>query len=152
MIGREDRKENDLFFVCSLIDYIARKTKNKRSIIVNILGKEKISKIYELADVYHSCNIEQVAEDFIVETAIEVGEFDNEKDCNYSIPTHWDMGKVYKRLILGVVTKKNIGVIDALFEVYNSFICNLIDDYNGSFYYENPNFILETYMKGIVED
>lgn len=29
MIGREDKKENDLFFTCSLIDYIARKTNNK---------------------------------------------------------------------------------------------------------------------------
>ena len=28
--AREDRKDNDLFFVCGLIDYIARKTKNKR--------------------------------------------------------------------------------------------------------------------------
>ena len=28
--GREDQKENDLFFTCSLIDYIARKTKNTR--------------------------------------------------------------------------------------------------------------------------
>ena len=43
MIGREDKKENDLFFVCSLIDYIARKTKNKRSDIVNSLGKNRIS-------------------------------------------------------------------------------------------------------------
>lgn len=30
MIGRENQKENDLFFTCSRIDYIARKTKNKR--------------------------------------------------------------------------------------------------------------------------
>lgn len=27
MTGREDGKENDLFFTCSLIEYIARKTK-----------------------------------------------------------------------------------------------------------------------------
>ena len=50
MNGREDPKENDLFFTCSLIDYIARKTKNKRSVVVNALGKELIAKIYELAD------------------------------------------------------------------------------------------------------
>ena len=31
-------KENDLFFLCSLIDYIARKTKNYRSTVVNALG------------------------------------------------------------------------------------------------------------------
>ena len=26
-IGRETQKDNDLFFICSLIDYIARKTR-----------------------------------------------------------------------------------------------------------------------------
>lgn len=29
MIGREDPKENDLFFTCSLIEYIGRKPKTK---------------------------------------------------------------------------------------------------------------------------
>lgn len=33
MIGREPQKENDLFFTCSLIDYIARKTKIKEWIL-----------------------------------------------------------------------------------------------------------------------
>ena len=50
-IGRENPKDNDLFYTCSLIDYIARKTKNVRADIVNQLGKERIVKIYELADV-----------------------------------------------------------------------------------------------------
>ena len=40
-----------LFFVCGLIDYIARKTKNKRADIVNWLGKDRLQKIYDLADV-----------------------------------------------------------------------------------------------------
>ena len=38
MTGREDPKANDLFFTCSLIDYIALKTKNKRSAVVNAVG------------------------------------------------------------------------------------------------------------------
>ncbi len=33
-----------LFFVCGLIDYIARKTKNKRTDIVNWLGKDRLRK------------------------------------------------------------------------------------------------------------
>lgn len=37
--GREARKDNDLFFTCALIDYIARKTKNTRADVVNALGK-----------------------------------------------------------------------------------------------------------------
>lgn len=152
MIGREDKKANDLFFTCSLIDYIARKTKNKRILVVQKLGKDKIEKIYDLADIYHSDNIEQVTEDFINEAGIPEGDFDNVKECKYAIPTHWDIGKVYKRLIIGVSVEKNIGIIEALFEVYDSFICNLIDDYNGSFYYENPQYILDSYLTGKIED
>lgn len=152
MIGREDKKANDLFFLCSLIEYIARKTKNKRIIVVKGLGKEKIEKIYDLADIYHSYNIDLVTEDFIEEAKIPTGNFENVKECSYSIPSHWDIGKVYKRLIMGVAATKEIEVIDALFKVYDSFVSNLIDDYNGSFYYENPQFILETYLSGRVEE
>ena len=152
MIGREDKQANDLFFTCSLIDYISRNTKNKRKLVVQKLGIEKIKKIYDLADIYHSCNIDQVAEDFINEVGITVGTFDNVKECKYSIPTHWDIGKVYKRLIIGVSVAKNMSVIEALLEVYDSFICDLIDDYNGSFYYENPQLILDTYLTGKVTE
>ncbi len=42
--GRESRKDNDLFFTCALIDYIARQTKNKRSDVVNALGKTELQK------------------------------------------------------------------------------------------------------------
>ena len=34
MTGREDQKENDLFFVCSLIEYIGRKTHRRRAEVV----------------------------------------------------------------------------------------------------------------------
>lgn len=59
----EPQKENDLFFVCSLIEYIARKTNNTKKYIVEKLGKEKIQKIYDLAEVYHSENIEKVSDE-----------------------------------------------------------------------------------------
>lgn len=39
-IGRESTKDNDLFFTCSLIDYITRITKNKRKEVVNALNKK----------------------------------------------------------------------------------------------------------------
>ena len=61
------------------------------------------------------------------------------------MPSCWDIGKVYKRLIKMVAEDKKKDVIDALIEVYNSFISPAIDDYNSSFYYENPLFIFECY-------
>ena len=82
--GRESAKDNDLFFTCSLIDYIARKTKNTRADTVNALGKKNLAKIYDLADVYHCDNIERVSDDFIREAGIKMGNFDNEKKRKYN--------------------------------------------------------------------
>ena len=146
-IGREDSKDNDLFYTCGLIDYIARKTENLRSDVVNFLGKERLEKIYDLADVYHCDNIERVSDDFIKEAQIGHGDFDNVGQCRYRIPSHWDIAKVYKRLIKQVSVDENIHVIDALMKVYNSFISPQIDDYNSSVYYENPSYIYECYRE-----
>lgn len=151
MTGREEPKANDLFFTCSLIDYIARKTKNKRADIVNALGRDRIQKIYELADVYHSDNIDTVSEDFVEEAQIATGDFDNVAAAKYAVPSHWDVGKVYKRLILGIVREKGIEVIDALMEAYHSFVSEKIDDYNSSFYYDAPQNILNAFLYGEIE-
>ncbi len=151
MTGREDRKENDLFFTCSLIEYIARRTKNKRSVVVNSLGRVLIEKIYDLADVYHSDNIDAVSEDFIEKAGITNGNFDNVSAARYAVPSHWDIGKVYKRLVLGIAREKKISVVDALFEAYNSFVSEKIDNYNSSFYYDAPQNILNAYIYGIIE-
>ena len=151
MIGREDTKENDLFFTCSLIEYIARKTKNRRGNVVNALGFQRLQKIYELADIYHSDNIDRVSDDFIAEAGIQKGDFDNVAAGKYSIPSHWDIGKVYKRLILGIARERDMDIIEALIEGYNSFVSEKIDDYNSSFYYDNPQNILNAYLYGEIE-
>ena len=51
-------------------------------------------------------------------------------DCRYAIPSHWDIAKVYKRLIKQVAQEKQIGIVDAD-KVYNSFLSAKIDDYNS---------------------
>ena len=149
-MGRESTKDNDLFFTCSLIEYIARKTKNRRKDVVRALDKKNISKIYDLADVYHSDNINRVSDDFINVAEIQEGTFDNVAKCQYSIPSHWDIGKVYKRLIKSVAEYEKIDVIDALLKVYKSFLSDKIDDYNSSMYYENPSYLFECYLENKV--
>ncbi|KGN01464.1 hypothetical protein Z969_08460 [Clostridium novyi A str. 4570] len=151
MEGRVSRVDNDVFFVCSLIDYISRKTKNKRSYVVNKLGKDRIGHIYELADIYHSDNIDRVSDDFIEECNIHEGDFDNVATCKYTVPSHFDIGKVYKRLVLGISREKNMDIVDAIFEAYNSYVSDKIDDYNSSFYYDSPQNILNAYIYGMIE-
>ena len=42
-------------------------------------------------------------------------------------------------------------IIDALFEAYNSFVCDKIEDFNSSFYYDAPQNILNAYLTGTIE-
>ena len=88
-----------------------------------------------------------VSDSFIEDADIVSGKFDNIADCGYIVPSYWDIGKVYRRLIKMVAEDEKIKIIDALIEVYNSFISPKIDDYNSSVYYENPNYILECYKE-----
>ena len=148
MTGREDKNTNNLFFLCSLIEYIGRKTKNHRNVIVNAIGKDDLQHIFDLADVYHSENIDKLLFELTEKHNIENGIFDNIANAKYSIPTHWDIGKVYKRLIVEVSKKENKSLIDALAEVYNSWLSRKIEDFNSSVYYESPAYLFQSYLKG----
>ena len=70
------KNDNNLFYVCSLIEYIARKTRNNRWDIVNSLGRD-LQRIYDYADVFHCEPIEKVADDFIQKDEITSGNYDN---------------------------------------------------------------------------
>lgn len=143
----ENKEENDLFFTCSLIEYIARKTKNTKKYIVAKLGKSNIEKIYELAEVYHSENIEKVADELIEKAGIEQSNYDIISTCKYRVPTYWEIGKIYRTLILNVDNNPN-NYIKTLIEVLSSWIIEKIDNYNSSMYYENPEYIYECYKEG----
>lgn len=143
--------DNDLFFTCSLIEYIGRVTKNHRSYIVNTLGKDGIKRIYQDAEVMHCENIEVVANEFISDYNILTGSFDNVGQCekaNLRVPSFWDIGRVYMDLIL----RLKCDILDTLIEVYNSYIANCIDDYNIGFYYCSPDCIYESYKSGEMLD
>ena len=55
------KNNNNLFFTCSLIEYMGRLKKKTRCEITEALGKENIDRIYEYADVLH-CERENAAE------------------------------------------------------------------------------------------
>ena len=145
----ETQEENDLFFTCSLIEYIARKTKNTKKYVVEKLGEENIRKIYELAEVYHSENIEKVSDEFIENSGIELGDYDKVSECQYRVPTYWEIGKVYKRLIIRLNNNRN-EYIETLQTVLKSWIIEKIDNYNSSMYYENPEYIYQCYVQNKV--
>ena len=141
-------EENDLFYTCSLIEYIARKTLNTKKDIINIIGRDSVARIYRLADVYHCENIDKVSDEYIEKFNIQKGNyhFDNYK---YRIPTYFEIGKVYERLIV-MVNPDAKEYVDTTVEVLTSWIIPKIDNYNSSMYYENPQYIYACYKEGYI--
>ena len=142
------KNNNNLFFTCSLIEYIGRKSKRTRKEVADFLGKERIGRIYEYAVVFHCEPFEKVAAEFIEESGITEGSFDNVGACRYRVPAYWDIGVVYERLIEDSFEDEEI--VDGIWEVYHSWIDAHISDYNTDFYYQSRDYIAACYKEGEV--
>lgn len=141
---------NNLFFLCSLIEFIGRQQKLARNEVVSSLGQETVKHIYNFADVLHCEPISKVADEYINLHQLGTGDFDNVATCKYSVPSYWDIGKVYSRLIQDVVgnisdSKK---IIQTLNEVYGSWINDSLSNFNSDFFYQPHDYIRECYFEG----
>lgn len=144
------KNNSALFYTCSLIEYIGRERKLKRSEVVHALGESAIRRIYRYADVFHCEPIEKTADDFITNLNIPEGDFDNVASCRYTVPDYWTIGEVYERLIEDLSGSREEDVLKNLMDVYTSWIDGVISNYNSDFYYQSREYILECYREGRV--
>ena len=142
------KNDSNLFYTCSLIEYMAREKKLHRSEACAKLGDRTIKRIYDYADVFHSEPIASVADHFEQSSLQESGEFDNVASCKYTVPDYWTIGKVYSRLIEDVSQDRN--VLETLKDVYSSWISEAISNYNSDFYYQPRDYLKECYLAGEV--
>ncbi len=139
------KNDNNLFYVCSLIEYIARKTQNSRFDIVDQLGGD-LQRIYNYADIFHCEPIEKVADDFMQKDSIANGNTDNLENCQYSLPDYWDIGEVFARLVEDCY--ENTNVINGIKEVYESWLADKILNFNSDLYYQPRDYIAACYKEG----
>ena len=92
-------ERNDYFYVCSLIEYIARETKNHRGYIVECIGQEGIENLLYDAEVNHCLSFEQVCDEVVEVYKIKEGKFDTISECQYDVPSFLDIGKLYSIMI-----------------------------------------------------
>ena len=138
------QEKDDLFYLCSLIEYIARKTKNHRGDVVKMIGKEELNNLYKLASVNHCLSFEQVSDEVIEKNNIINGDYDTISSCKYEIPSYRDIGANYKRIILNV--NKN-DIIDTLYDVFTSFISDAMSNFNSDFFYQNSSYMTACYLE-----
>lgn len=142
------KNNSALFYTCSLLEFIGRTQKLRRSELVAFLGEKTISRIYRYADVFHCEPIEKTAWDFIENCQIPAGDYDNVAACRYTVPDYWTIGEVYERLIEDVCGDDEKQVIPCLIEVYSSWIDAALSNYNTDFYYQSRDYIYVCYQEG----
>ena len=135
----------DLMYTCSLIEFIGRKTHRRRGEVVRLLGDDAVKRIYRHAGVLHSESIERVAEEYISMSGIARGDFDNVGACRYEVPDYWTIGEVFERLIEDVATQD---VLSTLREVYGSWMCDALSNYNSDLFYQPRDYLRECYLAG----
>ena len=142
--------KNDLYFACYMVERIARMLKQPNKYVVNTMGKRVLQEKLSLANVLHCENPDAVASDWIDAYGLLPGEYDVSKvDAQYTehIPTATQMGKVYSRLVISTL-QEGEDYADGMIRVYNHPICEIIDDYNSSAYYEPSYFLTRSYWAG----
>ena len=135
-------RENDLFYVCFIIEKTSRFLHQRNQYVVNQLGYDQLYHLIRVANVLHSDNPDQVVHDLMDEYKLEYGSFHienvNSELCS-RIPTELNMGNVYARLIVDTLLP-NEDYIQGLIRIYNDAICQVIDDYTNGAYYE-PSYV-----------
>lgn len=148
----EDEKitENDLYFICYMIERISRRLHQRNRYTVNTVPQAEWVRLISLANVLHCENPIKLEDLWIEEYSLCKGEFDIlnvDRELVQNIPSVTQMGKVYKRLILDTLLKDE-SYVDGMIRVYNNPICNIIDNYNSSAYYEPSYVIARAYNEG----
>lgn len=145
-----EKEKNDFFYVCSLIEYIARQTKNKRRVIVEALGREGIEKQLYDAEINHCLSFEQVSDELISQYKITNGDFDTITDCKYAVPSFMDIGKLYSIMIEDCAGSGE--EVEELINIFSSFISDEISDFQTDVYYQNPSYLECSYRAGYLLD
>ena len=143
------KNNSDLFYTCSLIEYLGRQQKLRRSDVVRALGEETIRRIYNYADVFHCEPIAKTSDDFITLRNIPTGDFDNITTCKYKVPDYWTIGEVYSRLIEDVCGGN---VVSTLIEVYTSWFDRELSNFNSDLFYQPRDYLAECYRTNEIID
>ena len=146
----EKIKKDDLFFICYMIERVARRLHQKNKYIVNQIGKKEFEHLISIANVLHTMNPVSVEDQWIEDYLLKEGSFDITKvdrELVEKIPSPIQMGKVYQRLISDTLQPGETEV-SGILRVYNNSICDVIDNYNCSAYYEPSYVIARAYQDG----
>lgn len=146
----EDIEINDLYFLCYMIERVARTIRQQNKYVVNTIGKDELYHLISCAGALHCENPLKVEHDWIEEYGLQTGDFDItdvDPELATIIPSPLDMGAVYQRLIVDTL-RRGEDYVDGAIRIYNDPICEVIDNYNCSAFYEPSYVVARAYLNG----
>ena len=143
-----EKRKDDIYYVCTMIEFVARATNNRRKDVVKKLTKKNIEHQLKVAEVNHSLSYEQVSEEWIEQYGIVEGNFDTIKECRYTIPSVTSIGRVYQQLVIETMEVNEEA--QAIIDVFSSFISDEISNFNSNVYYSNPDYLKCSYEEGVL--
>ncbi len=146
----EEVTEDDLYFLCYMIERVARRLHQRNRYVVNRIDRSEWMRLISLANVLHCENPLKIEDEWIEDYELQTGSFDVldvDTELAKIIQTPTQMGKVYQRLILQTLQSEENYVV-GLIRVYNDELCETLDNYTCGAFYEPSYFIARAYYNG----
>lgn len=116
-------KEDDIHYVCSLLDFIARKTDNYISDVISYFNVNEISWHLKYAHVNHCATFDDIAEKVISNLQIHQGSFARKEDE----PDFIEVGALYKTLVMSYCLYSKQTLEECIIKVLASPISKTLD-------------------------
>ena len=143
-----EKRKDDIYYVCTMIEFVARVTKNHRRDVIKKFSIKNIEHQLKVAEVNHCLSFEQVSDEWIEQYGITMGKYDTVSECKYTVPSVTAIGRVYQQLVIAVAEAN--AEAQAIVDVFSSFLSDEISDFNSNVYYSNPDYLKCSYEEGIL--
>lgn len=149
MSNKEYKPTRDnIFFLCYFFEKFGRYTFTSKKEIANKMTREHFLNMCEHEDAFHIIDPDQLVFEQKQQLELYIGDNNRISNSNYKIPSIDDMAELYRDIIFEISEQEREGVTDSFFRVMNSPIADLIDDYNGSMYWESIEYLVACILEG----
>ena len=93
-----EKEKDNIYYVCTLLEYLSRKTHNDRKTIIEYFSKQDVEHLLYVAEVNHCLSFDQVSDELIEDFQIQSGNYDAETECKHTTSSVTSVGAAYQRL------------------------------------------------------
>ena len=89
-----EKEKDNIYYVCTLLEYLSRKTHNDRKTIIEYFSKQDVEHLLYVAEVNHCLSFDQVSDELIEDFQIQSGNYDAETECKHTTSSVTSVGTV----------------------------------------------------------